>query len=93
MAVKAGLPRCRPVLLEPIMKMEISTPEESLGDILGSLNQRRAQITGVEQRAGLQIINYLDFDQGTQPPRLILELVGKILLRTEVEQKISVQRQ
>ena len=59
MAVKAGLPRCRPVLLEPIMRMEVSTPEEFLGDILGGLSAQRAQITGMEPRAGLQIIRCL----------------------------------
>lgn len=57
MAVKAGLPKCRPVLLEPVMKMEASTPEDFLGDVLGSLNARRAQITGVESRGGLQVVN------------------------------------
>ena len=57
LAVKAGLPKCRPVLLEPVMKMEVSTPEDFLGDVLGSLNSRRAQITGVEPRGGLQIVS------------------------------------
>ncbi len=59
MAVKAALPRCHPVLLEPVMKMEVSTPDQFLGDIVGSLNARRAQITGIEQRAGLHIIKCL----------------------------------
>ena len=39
------------------MKMEVSTPEDFLGDVLGSLNSRRAQITGVESRGGLQVVN------------------------------------
>ncbi len=56
MAVKAGIARCRPVVLEPIMRMEVSTPEDFLGDVLGSLNSRRALINGIEARAGVQVI-------------------------------------
>ena len=56
LGVKAGVPKCRPVLLEPIMRAEIATPEEFLGEILGSLSAKRAQITGIEARAGVQII-------------------------------------
>ncbi len=59
MAVKAGLQKGRPVMLEPIMKIEVSTPEAFLGDILGSLSARRAQVAGVEPRGSTQIINAL----------------------------------
>jgi elongation factor G len=51
-AFKEGVQKGKPVLLEPIMKVEVVAPEEFLGDILGSLNSRRATIRGMEMRAG-----------------------------------------
>jgi elongation factor G len=51
-AFKEGVEKGAPVLLEPIMKVEVIVPEEYLGDVLGQLNSRRAMITGVEQRHG-----------------------------------------
>ncbi len=52
MAFKEGVQRGKPVLLEPVMKVEVVAPEEFLGDILGSLNSRRANIQGMEVRLG-----------------------------------------
>jgi elongation factor G len=46
---KEGFRRARPVLLEPIMKVEVVTPEEYSGDVIGDLNRRRGQITGMEE--------------------------------------------
>jgi len=43
----------KPILLEPIMKVEVVTPEEYQGDIMGDLNRRRGQIQGMETKAGL----------------------------------------
>ena len=57
MAVKDGLPKCKPVLLEPVMKMDVTTPEEFLGDVLGNLNSKRAQIQGVDANGTLQTIH------------------------------------
>jgi elongation factor G len=54
MAFRDGARRCHPVLLEPIMDVEVVTPPEYLGDVLGNLNQRRAQIEHIDSRAGLQ---------------------------------------
>ncbi len=51
-AFKEGVQRGAPVLLEPIMKVEVITPEEYLGDVLGQLNSRRAEIQGMEMRHG-----------------------------------------
>ncbi|MEA3441907.1 MAG: elongation factor G [Chloroflexota bacterium] len=48
LAIKGGLKKAKPVLLEPIMEMEIMTPVEFLGDIMGNLNSRRARITRTE---------------------------------------------
>jgi elongation factor G len=50
-AFKAVAPKCRPVLLEPLDELEIVTPEESLGDVLGDLSSRRGQILGTDSAA------------------------------------------
>ena len=55
-AIREAMERADPVLLEPIMKLEISAPEESFGDVLGDINGRRGQVLGVEPRGKLQII-------------------------------------
>jgi elongation factor G len=55
-AFRAALPKCKPVLLEPIMKIEVITPEEYMGDIVGDLNRRRGNILGMEDRAGNKAI-------------------------------------
>jgi elongation factor G len=52
MAFKEGVQRGNPVLLEPIMKVEVVVPEEFLGDIIGQLNSRRGEILGMEIRPG-----------------------------------------
>tara|TARA_B100000029_G_scaffold137596_2_gene132466 strand:- start:23822 stop:25897 length:2076 start_codon:yes stop_codon:yes gene_type:complete len=57
MGFKAAANRAKPVALEPIMSVEVVTPEESMGDVLGDINGRRAQIQGMEPRGDLQIID------------------------------------
>ena len=60
MALKNGAAKAEPVLLEPIMKVEVIVPEEYLGDVIGNLSARRAQIQGMEPRAGgVQVIDAL----------------------------------
>jgi len=56
MALKAAKDKCNPVLLEPIMKVEVTAPEEYMGDIMGMLNSRRGRIEGMDTRSGAQII-------------------------------------
>jgi len=59
MAYREGLPKCSPVLMEPIMKIEVLTPEENMGDVMGDLNRRRGQMQGLDSRNGSQVIKAL----------------------------------
>jgi elongation factor G len=52
LAFKEGFQKGGPVLLEPIMKVEVIVPEDFLGDVLGQLNARRAEIQGMDMRQG-----------------------------------------
>ena len=56
MAFKEAMKKADPVLLEPIMKVEVTTPEEYMGDVIGDLNSRRGRIEGMEARTGAQVI-------------------------------------
>jgi elongation factor G len=56
-AFREGAARAGPVLLEPVMAVEVVTPEEYMGDIIGDLNSRRGHITSMEARANAQVIN------------------------------------
>ena len=56
-AYKTACAKAKPVLLEPIMKMEVVTPEENMGDVIGDLNKRRGQVEGMESsRTGARIV-------------------------------------
>ena len=55
-AFKTAAKKATPVLLEPIMKVEITTPDDYLGDVSGDLNRRRGQLQGIEAKSGSQII-------------------------------------
>jgi elongation factor G len=57
MGFKAGAAKAGPVLLEPIMAVEVVVPEEYMGDVIGDLNSRRGRIMGMESRGGAQVIN------------------------------------
>ena len=57
MAFKAGALKASPVLLEPYVKVEVTVPEEYMGDVIGDLNSRRGRIEGMEPRNGVQVIN------------------------------------
>jgi elongation factor G len=56
LAFKKGIEQAKPVLLEPIMNMSITVPEETMGDIIGDLNSRRGKVVGVEPKANSQVI-------------------------------------
>ncbi|MCW3103925.1 MAG: translation elongation factor [Bacteroidetes bacterium] len=55
-AFREALPKCKPVLLEPIMKIEVLTPEQNMGDVVGDLNKRRGQIEGMDSKGVTQVI-------------------------------------
>ena len=55
MAFREAARKASPVLLEPIMKVEVVTPEENMGDVVGDLNRRRGQVAGMDSRAGAQV--------------------------------------
>mgnify|MGYP000594066072 CR=1 FL=1 len=57
MAFRHAIPLCKPQLLEPIMKLEVVTPEVNMGDVIGDLNKRRGQVSGMDDRAGAKIVN------------------------------------
>lgn len=57
MAFKEGAKKAKPVLLEPIMKVEVTTPEENMGDVMGDLNKRRGIILGMEDGPAGKMIN------------------------------------
>ncbi|SDC78042.1 elongation factor G [Melghirimyces thermohalophilus] len=56
MALKAAKSKCSPVLLEPVMKVEVIVPEEYMGDVMGDVNSRRGRVEGMEERGGVQVI-------------------------------------
>jgi elongation factor G len=55
-AFREGLPKCKPVLLEPIMKVEVVTPEDYMGDVIGDLNSRRGQVSSMDSRGNARVI-------------------------------------
>jgi elongation factor G len=56
MAFKKAMEVCKPVLLEPIVNLKVTVPDESMGDVIGDLNSRRGKVVGVEPKANSQII-------------------------------------
>ncbi|HSO98372.1 MAG TPA: elongation factor G [Solirubrobacteraceae bacterium] len=57
LALKSALQRAKPVLLEPVFKVEVVTPEEFMGEVIGDLNRRRGHMQGMEQRGNAQVVN------------------------------------
>ena len=56
MAFKRGVQEANPVLLEPVMKVEVTVPEDTIGDVIGDLNSRRGRVLGVESKGNYQVI-------------------------------------
>ncbi len=59
MALQEAIRRGNPIVLEPVMRVEITTPEEFMGDVIGNLNAKRGRVEGLEARAGAQVIRAL----------------------------------
>jgi elongation factor G len=59
MGFKEGAAKARPVLLEPMMAVEVVTPDDYMGDVIGDLNSRRGKINAMNPRAGVQVIEAL----------------------------------
>lgn len=59
MAVKSGAQKASPVILEPLMKVEVVTPEEYMGDVIGDLNRRRGIISGMDENPSGKVVNAL----------------------------------
>jgi elongation factor G len=57
LALKEAVKKAKPVMLEPIFAVEVVTPEEYMGDVIGDLNRRRGQMQGMEQRGNAQVIS------------------------------------
>jgi len=56
MAFKAGAAKADPAIIEPVMKVEVTVPEEYMGDVIGDMNSRRGRIEGMEARSGAQVV-------------------------------------
>ncbi|MGB3363518.1 MAG: elongation factor G [Thermodesulfobacteriota bacterium] len=59
MGLRQAMKDAKPILLEPVMKMEITIPEDSMGDVIGDVNSRRGKVSGVDSLAGTHLINAL----------------------------------
>jgi elongation factor G len=57
LALKEAVRRAKPVLLEPVFSVEVVMPEEFMGDVIGDLNRRRGQVSGMEQRGNAQVVS------------------------------------
>src|SRR5262249_21008989 len=57
MALKEAARKCKPIILEPIMRVDVTSPEAHMGDVIGDLNRRRGQIMGQETHKGAVIIH------------------------------------
>jgi len=56
-AFREGCQKAGPQILEPVMRVEVVTPEEYMGDIIGDLNSRRGQVSGMDQRGNARVVN------------------------------------
>jgi elongation factor G len=57
MSFKDGTKKAAPIILEPLMKAEVITPEDWMGDVIGDLNSRRGRITGMDERSGMKVVS------------------------------------
>ncbi|WKD59855.1 elongation factor G [Corynebacterium caspium] len=75
--LKAGVAKARPVLLEPVMAVEITTPEEYMGEVIGDVNSRRGQVSAMEDRAGAKLV------KAKVPLSMMFGYVGDLRSKTQ----------
>jgi elongation factor G len=85
MAMKEAARKAGPVLLEPLMAVEVTTPEDYMGDVIGDLNSRRGQIQAMEERAGTRVVKAL------VPLSEMFGYVGDLRSRTQGRANYSMQ--
>jgi elongation factor G len=85
MAFKEAARRANPVLLEPMMAVEVTTPDEYMGDVIGDLNSRRGQIQAMDERAGARVVKAL------VPLSEMFGYVGDLRSRTQGRASYSMQ--
>jgi elongation factor G len=85
MAIKKAANLADPVLLEPVMAVEVTTPEDYMGDVIGDLNSRRGQIQAMEERSGSRIVKAL------VPLSEMFGYVGDLRSRTQGRANYSMQ--
>ncbi|NNN37249.1 elongation factor G [Streptomyces sp. S3(2020)] len=84
-AFKEAARKAKPVLLEPMMAVEVTTPEESMGDVIGDLNSRRGQIQAMEERSGARVV------KGLVPLSEMFGYVGDLRSKTSGRASYSMQ--
>ncbi|WP_158881308.1 elongation factor G [Amycolatopsis anabasis] len=85
MAMKEAAKKASPVLLEPMMAVEVTTPEDYMGDVIGDLNSRRGQIQAMEERSGTRVVKAL------VPLSEMFGYVGDLRSRTQGRANYSMQ--
>jgi len=85
MAFKEGASRAKPALLEPMMAVEVTTPEDFMGDVIGDLNSRRGQVQAMEERSGARVV------QALVPLSEMFGYVGDLRSRTQGRASYSMQ--
>ncbi len=85
MAFKEAARKADPVILEPMMSVEVTTPEDYMGDVIGDLNSRRGQIQAMEERSGARVVNAL------VPLSEMFGYVGDLRSRTQGRASYSMQ--
>ncbi len=85
MAFKEAARRADPVLLEPVMAVEVRTPDDYMGEVIGDLNSRRGQMQAMEERSGVRVI------KATVPLSEMFGYVGDLRSRTQGRADYSMQ--
>ena len=85
MAFKRAAAMANPVLLEPVMAVEVRTPDDYMGEVIGDLNARRGQIQAMEERSGVRVV------KATVPLSEMFGYVGDLRSRTQGRADYSMQ--